>query len=353
MKNRTTYHEQKEQQNLLKLRTVLNDLPDYVNDYFRSISPTTSVKTQLSYVYDVRVFLHYLQKTNPYFKKYASLKEIRLQDLDLLKAVDIEEYLEYLKYYTDDAGKLHTNGERGLMRKLASLRSFFLYFFKRELLHNNPTLVVDMPKLHEKEIIRFEANEIAEFLDYVEHGGEALTGQKRAYFEKNKLRNLAICTLLLGTGIRISECVGLDLEDVDLEERKIKITRKGGKEDFIYLGTEVTEAMSDYVIQRNQIHPIKGHEHALFLSTQRRRISVQAVENMVTGNAKHVTTLKHITPHKLRSSFGTNLYRETGDIYLVAKVLGHNDVNTTRKHYAAMDEDKKRKAADVLRLREK
>ena len=98
---------------------------------------------------------------------------------------------------------------------------------------------------------------------------------------------------------------------------------------------------------------VQGHENALFLSMQNKRITVSAVENLVKKYASVVTTLKKITPHKLRSTYGTALYRETGDIYLVADVLGHKDVNTTRKHYAALEEDRRRKAAKAVTLREK
>ena len=89
---------------------------------------------------------------------------------------------------------------------------------------------------------------------------------------------------------------------------------------------------------------------ALFLSLQYRRITVRAVENLVKKYAKIVTPLKKITPHKLRSTYGTELYRETGDIYIVADVLGHRDVNTTRKHYAAISEDHRRAVADAVKL---
>ena len=98
--------------------------------------------------------------------------------------------------------------------------------------------------------------------------------------------------------------------------------------------------------------PLPGHENALFLSTQRKRMGVQAVENMVKKYAREVTPNKKITPHKLRSTYGTALYKETGDIYLVADVLGHKDVNTTKKHYAAIDENRRRKAAGAVKLRE-
>lgn len=351
MDKKITYHQQTTHDNTIKLRNVLATLPGFTKDYFRAIEPNTSAKTRISYVYDIRVFFHFLCDSNPYFKKLKDITEIRLSDLELLQPVDIEEYLEYLKYYEDLDGTVHTNNERGLHRKLAALRSFFSYYYKREMLKNNPTVIVDMPKLHKREIVRLDADEVAELLDYVEHGGDAMSGMKKVYFEKNKTRNLALFTLLLGTGIRVSECVGLDLEDLDFKNDRIKIIRKGGKEDFVYFGEEVSEALYDYYAERRTIQTKEGHEHAFFLSVQKRRITVQAVENLVSDCAKHVTTIKHITPHKLRSTYGTSLYRETGDIYLVAEVLGHNDVNTTRKHYAAMEDERKRRAASAVRLR--
>lgn len=351
MDKKITYHEENNRHNTLKLRQVLATLPGFTRDYFRAIEPSSSAKTRISYVYDIRLFFNFLRDSNPYFQKKKDITEIALNDLDRLQPVDIEEYLEYLKYYEDTDGTVRTNNERGLHRKLATLRSFFNYYYKREMIQNNPTVIVDMPKLHKREIVRLDPDEVANLLDYVEHGGDEMTGMKKVYFDKNKTRNLALFTLLLGTGIRVSECVGLDLEDIDFKNNRIKIMRKGGKEDFVYFGEEVAETLYDYYAERKLIVTKEGHEHALFLSVQKRRMCVQAIENLVADCAKHVTSIKHITPHKLRSTYGTNLYRETGDIYLVAEVLGHNDVNTTRKHYAALEEDRKRRAASAVKLR--
>ena len=347
-----TFHEQTSRENTRKLREVLDTLPVFCRDYFRAMEPKTSAKTRISYVYDIRLFFTFLCQTNPYFKSMDDIRSINLSDLEKLNALDIEEFVEYLKLYEDEAGVTHTNGERGLKRKLASLRSFFNYYYKHEMIKSNPTVIVDMPKLHKKEIIRLDYDEVANLLDYVEHGGDNMTGMKKTYFEKNKVRNLALITLLLGTGIRVSECVGLDMEDIDFKNGRIKIIRKGGKEDFVYFGDEVSKALADYYKERENITTKPRHEHAFFLSIQKRRITVQAVEDLVRDASIHVTTVKHITPHKLRSTYGTSLYRETGDIYLVAEVLGHNDVNTTRKHYAALEEDRKRRAAKAVTLRE-
>ncbi len=278
------------------------------------------------------------------------ISRIPLAYLDLLNRQDIEEYLEYVSLYQKD-GKNIINEERGKSRKLASLRSFYNYFFETEKIKKNPAALVPLPKQHDKEIIRLEPNEVAILLDQVEDGSK-LTKKEQEYHKKTKLRDVALITLLLGTGIRVSECVGLDLQDVDFDVYGIRILRKGGKEAIIYFGEEVGTALLDYLEQREHMVPAEGHENALFLSLQNRRMAVRSVENLVKKYASRVTTLKKITPHKLRSTYGTALYRETGDIYLVADVLGHSDVNTTRKHYAAQEDERRRRAANAVRLRE-
>lgn len=350
MDKKVTYHEQTDVENTLRLRDVLKTLPPFCRDFFRAIEPRTTTKTRISYAYDIRIFFQFLLEQNPSFRDW-SIDAFTVNVLDQLTAVDLEEYEEYLKVY--QAGdKTETNGERGLKRKMSSLRSFYAYYFKREMIHTNPTVLVDVPKIHQKSIIRLEADEVALLLDYIEHGGDDLTGQKKVYYEKTKDRDLALVTLLLGTGVRVSECVGLDIEDVDFKNNGIKVTRKGGNEMVVYFGPEVEKALKNYLEVRKNIIPVEGHEHALFYSTQRKRIGVQAVENLVKKYARQVTTTKKITPHKLRSTYGTALYQETGDIYLVADVLGHKDVNTTKKHYAALDDSRRRQAATAVKLRE-
>ena len=348
--SRTTYREHTDTENILKLRQVLSTLPAFCKDYFRAIDSTTTTKTRISYAYDIRIFFQFLLDENPAFKNYA-MTDFSVAVLDQIKAVDLEEYMEYLKVY-QNGDKTETNGERGLKRKISALRSFYAYYYKREMIQTNPTVLIDVPKIHDKSIIRLDTDEVALLLDYIEHCGDSLTGQKRVYYEKTKERDLAIVTLLLGTGIRVSECVGLDIEDVDFKNNGIKVTRKGGNEMVVYFGEEVEKALKRYLEIREGITPLAGHEHALFYSAQRKRMGVQAVENMVKKYSRQITTTKKITPHKLRSTYGTALYQETGDIYLVADVLGHKDVNTTKKHYAALDDARRRQAATAVRLRE-
>lgn len=349
MEQNQNYHEQENKKNILKMREVLLTLPPFCKQFFRGIENQTSPRTRLAYAYDVRLFFEFLHETNSICKR-MEITDFPLSLLDQVKREDIEEYMEYLSLYDRD-GVETTNKERGKARKLASLRSFYHYYFRNELIQTNPPALVPMPKLHEKEIIRLDPNEVAILLDQVEDGSKLTKSQLR-FHEKTKVRDLALLTLLLGTGIRVSECVGLNLTDVDFDNMGIRIRRKGGYEDVVYFGEEVENALHDYLEERKHRIPLSGHEEALFLSMQNRRITVRAVENLVKKYASLVTGLKKITPHKLRSTYGTTLYQETGDIYLVADVLGHKDVNTTRRHYAAMKDANKRKAAKTIRLRE-
>ena len=355
MSARVTYHEQSDRNNILRLREILATLPPFAKEYFRAVEPTTSTRTRISYAYDVRVFLQFLKESNPLYRS-RDLTEFKLSDLENVTAQDLVEYMEYLKLYSareNASGReeIQTNGERGLKRKMSSLRSFYAFYYRHEMISANPTVLIDMPKIHEKTIVRLDAGEVAALLDYIENCGESLTGQAAAYYQKTKERDLALITLLLGTGIRVSECVGLDIEDVDFRENRLKIVRKGGNEAYVYFGQEVETALRRYLDVRAGIEPAAGHEHALFYSVQRKRMNVRSVENLVEKYASSVTTTKKITPHKLRSTYGTALYRETGDIYLVADVLGHKNVDTTRRHYAAMDDDRRRSAASAVHLR--
>lgn len=345
-----SYHDKKNADNMVKLREIITTLPGFCRDFFLGIKDTTSTRTRLAYAYDLRIFFEYLHEVNNVLNK-IDITDFTIDILENIKAIDISEYMDYLSYYIKDGEEI-TNDERGKQRKLASLRSLYNYFYETEQIEKNPAVLVPMPKLHKKEIIRLDLDEVATLLDNVENG-EQLTKKQLEFHNKTKIRDLAILTLLLGTGIRVSECVGLNIKDVDFKNNGILITRKGGYQAIVYFGDEVATALSDYLDERNKIIPESGHEDALFLSLQNKRLTVRSVEKMVKKYALTVTTLKKITPHKLRSTYGTNLYQETGDIYLVADVLGHKDVNTTKKHYAAQDEERRRMAANVVKLREK
>ena len=345
-----TYNQQVDIENELKLRELLLKLPKFASEFFRGIESTTASRTRIAYAYDLIVFFNWLKEVNPVLSS-TDIRDIDISILDSLKAIDIEEYISYIRYYIKN-GEEHGNKEKGIKRKLVALRTFYKYYYKKERIKNNPSVLVDTPKLHDKAIVRLEPEEVANLLDNIE-SGEGLSISQAKYHEKTSVRDLAIVTLLLGTGIRVSECVGIDINDIDFKTNGVKVHRKGGYETIVYFGDETETALKNYISERQTIEAADGHKNALFLSIQKKRISVRAVEILVKKYSSLVTTMKKITPHKLRSTYGTSLYRETGDIYLVADVLGHKDVNTTKKHYAAIEEDRRRKAANIVKLRSK
>lgn len=339
-----------------RLREIRDVLPEFCDEFFVGIETQTTVLTRLNYAYDLRIFFDYLIKNVRAFKGYKDITEFCVDDLSKITLTNLESYMEYLSYYEFD-GQEYTNGERGKARKISTVRTFFKYYFNHDRIPSNIAAKLTMPKQHDKDIIRLEPREVERILDAAETG-MGMSEHQRKIQRNTRSRDVAILTLLLGTGIRVSECVGLNLNDIDFETNAFTVTRKGGNRAILYFGDEVAEALQTYIegerkalIDRCEKISIPDRD-ALFLSLQVSRISVRAVENVVKKYAQSAAPLKKISPHKLRSTFGTNLYRATGDIYMVADVLGHRDVNTTKKHYAAIEEDHRKIAASVVRLRD-
>lgn len=345
------YYNDREKVNNAKLKSALVELPLFCFDFFTGIEQNTSILTRLNYAYDLRIFFEYMVNELPQFKG-MKIKQLSPASLEKVTASDIERYLSYVSFYEHDDKDL-TNHERGKARKLASLRSFYKYYFNKGTIVANTAAKVNMPKIHDKEIIRLEVDEVVKILNEAENG-ENLSGRAKAFNKLTSKRDLAILTMFLGTGIRISELVGLNVSDIDFSVNGFRITRKGGNRVVLYFSDEVEKALSDYLEEREKI--VENNEvvdeDALFLSLQNKRISTRAVQNIVKKYSAVAAPLKKISPHKLRSTYGTNLYRETQDIYVVADVLGHKDVNTTKRHYAAISDDIRRNAATKVILRD-
>lgn len=350
-----SYFEQRNEKNVVKVREICQELPDFVTRFFLGIQLKTTPLTRLNYAYDLRIFFDYLSKVK--YRGKIPVIEISMSDIDMLKSTDIELFLDYLSSY-EFQGNTYSCGEKAKSRKLSTLRTFFKYFYRKDELKSDVAAKIDMPKLHDQAIIRLDADEIARILDTAEDGLNMSDKQKQ--FNKiTSKRDVAILTLFLGTGIRISELVGIDVKDVDFNSNAFTVTRKGGSQSTLYFSDEVANALREYLLWReNEIESASDignkmrDNPALFLSLQGNRIAVRSVELLVKKYSRLINPLKKITPHKLRSTFGTQLYRETQDIYMVADVLGHKDINTTKRHYAAMSEDIRRQAATKVKLRD-
>ena len=349
------YRDEIDAKRILQIREITRSLPQACSDFLRSIAISTSSLTRLAYAIDLNTFFSFLHDERIEFSQ-KELKLMNDQDLEKLTRNDIVAYTEYLTYYLKNAdedsvpNKIYVNHELAIKRKLCTIRSFYDYLFKNQRIASNVTELVPLPKIHEKPIIRLSKDEMVRMLEQAQ-SGDQLTDRQQKYQKITARRDYAMLSLFLGTGIRVSECVGLNIADVDLENNAFIVTRKGGNQVVLYFPPEVAEALADYMQERDEIEALPGHEDALFLSLQRKRITQRAVQNLVKKYAAVAAPLKtRISPHKLRSTYATNLYNETGDIYLVADVLGHTSVDTTRKHYADMTDARRRMAAEHVHL---
>lgn len=350
MGNSPNYHQNLNQKMTLRLREIMKDLPSFTSSFFIAMENTSTILTRVNYAADLRIFFQFLVREIPSFIG-RPVSEITKEDLGKITVDDLYMFLDYLNLYTapDNDEKFIENHERGKARKVACLRSFFKHYYRKGALDKNICELLDTPKLHEKAIVRLEPDEVANLLDIVE-SGEQLTEKQKQYHKKNVKRDVAILTLFLTTGIRVSELVSINVDDIDFKNGCFKVTRKGGNQVMLYFDDETAQALSEYLDERKD-HGNYELASPLFLSMQGKRMSVRSVELMVKKYARIASPLKKISPHKLRSTYGTMLYGETGDIYLVADVLGHKDVNTTRKHYAAMSEDNRKRASRAVKLR--
>lgn len=349
MPKQVSYHDQLDKTNRIKIKNHLSELPYYVSDYIESRNNDTTTLTQLGYVYDIKNFFEWFVKNISELNN-KSLKDVSIEQIRNLNAKDINAYLTDVSL-GESSGK--NNGQASVARKFAALNSFFDFLYCNDYIGENPCIKAKTPKVaKDNRIIKLSPDEVAALLDAIEFGKTGtFTEKQRKYLDGTRVRDLAIATLLLGTGIRISECVGLDLNDIDFKECKIHIQRKGGKHQNVAMGDEVINALHKYIDLRMDITPLPGSENALFLSLQRKRMCVEAAENMIKKYAKALGIRKNITPHKLRKTFGTELYAETGDIYLVARALGHNNVNTTKDHYIEADEQTLLNVRNKIKLR--
>jgi integrase/recombinase XerC len=179
------------------------------------------------------------------------------------------------------------------------------------------------PKIENHKTIILEGNEQDEFIDAIEFGN-GLSRHQKAYYEKNHLRDLVIVTLILSTGIRVSECVGLDINDINIKNKSIHVCRRKAKKMTLYFGEEIKDILSSYIDKRKQMHS-KDNE-ALFLSLQNTRITTRSVQRLIKKYANTMTT-KHITPQKLRNTYGTELYNATHNLTLTELVMNCRSIN--------------------------
>ena len=328
------YFKEREIATLQKLDTLLATLPPFCKHFFLGRELTTSSQTRLGYAYDLRLFFEFLGTHVDEFigKPFHSFTH---QDLEELTVLDIQLFLQFVSVRTQKSSKANlqnkilTNSHTGKQRKLASLRSFFAYLFAQDMITKNIMPKIEMPRIHAKPITRLDQKEISTLL-------EAPQLEKN---EKVSIRDYTLLLFFLSTGLRVSELVGLNIGDINMKDKSFKVTRKGGEQVILFMTDELFGQVDEYFNHLHDNDMSIAKDMPLFRTRWNERIGTRSVQMLVKKYATDAVPLKNITPHKLRSTFGTRLYRKTGDIYMVADVLGHKDVNTTKKHYAAITDD--------------
>ena len=332
-----------------KVRTIVNELPDFMSKFFKDLKTKgMSERTRLEYAYDMKRFMAFVSCQ-------AGFKDVNLNAckasyiLDVLTFDDIQEYLDTLNthIHIDKNGnaKEILNSPSSKARKISSLRSLYKFYFRIGEINHNLSDLMDLPKIPDNNIVVMDKEQVSRILNAISDTTNMSNGE---IIRHNKIikRDYAIMMLFFGTGIRVSELVGIDLDDIDFYNASLIITRKGGDQDEVYFPSIVEEAITDYVNSDRDNLLIGADSPALFISMQHKRMTVRSVQLMIKGYATKAGLNMKVTPHALRRTFGTNLYEETNDIYLVADALHHSSVETTRKHYANMSKEHKRIAAN-------
>lgn len=306
--------------NRKKLNILLEELPYFCSELFAGRELRLSESSMLSYASDLKKFFNYLLDAKEGFEG------LQMADISLehLAQVDVSDIAWYIRICKEDG-----NQETSIERRISSISMMYEYFVKQQKLSNNPVDGIDRIKPKKKKIIRLENDEKKKFLDAAQSGYGLTSGQKK-WHDINGVRDYAIMRLFLSTGIRISELVGINMQDINLDRCIASVIRKGGKYEEVYFSDSTKEALESYLLIRKQYKP-PDSEKALFLSNRGRRIGVRTVELMVKKYASVSLPGKSdkITPHKLRSTFATDFYRATGDIYATADAMGHENIQTT------------------------
>ncbi len=352
------YREEISDKYLAKIRKLRKTLPPFARSFIDSKAFSMEERSRYEYTRDLTLFPNYIKKEIPEYKS-INIVEIPLKAIEEITPEFINGYEDYLKEYTSPKGRTCKNGESGISRKVAVLKAFFNYLHIRGYIPKNPAALVDMPKKHNNKIITMTADQEAELMAAIDDLAKLRSPKEKELYERNHLRDRAIVLMLLGTGMRISELVGLDVDDIDLKEKSAKIIRKGGHNDTVFFSAQVAKALSEYLQDTKKLGTRLSYnpapdEKALFLTVRKKRYSVRAVQNMIKTYVRDLFgNDTKLSAHKLRATFGSALYRQKRDIKLCAEALNHKSVATTEKFYVAFDEERKKEAARTVPTKKK
>ena len=314
-------------------------LPRWMRGYFSYLKGNVLPQTRLAYLHDVKFFFQYLIRETA-LTEAETTDRIKLQDLELVQAVDVNMFIDYCRKYkveTDDNVYIYENASKTLARKKSSISVLFKQLYRDGLLEKNITDGFDpirVPKPGEREIKALQDDEVMIMLDAVTNG-TGLTNHEHAYWEKTKLRDKAILVTFLTYGLRLSELQQLNVSSFNWNRGEFKIYRKRGKEALMPLNQSVTMVIKEYLeLERlSDDRIIEGHKDALFLSLQGRRMTERQIRELVkkyTSIAMETTRKAGYSPHKLRATAATSLIGRGNSIFDVQALLDHEQVTTTQ-----------------------
>ena len=335
----------KEKEELLedKLSMKLRQLPDFAFEFISYLGDSKEIQTRLEYVKDIQLFLEFIvmQDSND----YTSPQRVTAENIASLEERDFINFFQYLTKHErrvpysngNVIEKTYRNSDVGKARKLATLRKLFAYLEKRGYIEKNPIKYYEI-KVKKKERIntRLTSDEIQRFFSAILNPEPYQLNERETLFHNKVMdRNYVMALLLAYTGIRVSELIQLDINDVMAENDSILITRKGGDQQILRMPTQIVDDVRLFVQYRkkeNAMHDLQ--EPALFVSLHKKRIDAKTVRAFLSKYQQMAEIDKKITPHVFRRTFGTNHYNTYKDMYLTAQVLGHQSAETTRKFYA-------------------
>lgn len=334
------YQKEKQLKQIEKTTTILATLPLFTHEFFIDYCRVVrgmSERTITEYAKDIRLFFQYLLDNNPLLKN--NMANITIDIIDKQSAKDLQEFITYISAYTDSDGNTRINGASGLNRKVAALRTFYRYYYASGDIHNNPASILAAPRIKKKEIVHLDRDESDELLTVVDNPLEYENKPEYSWAKHTKYRDKAIITLLLGTGLRISECVSLNQTDINWKNRAMRVIRKGGNEQTVYFNKDIEDAIAAYI--KYERKPPKEDSDALFVSRKMNRMSVSAMERMIKKYASIAVPQKKITPHRLRATFATELNRaNNGNLMQVSVALGHSSIETARRYVDISDQER-------------
>lgn len=352
-----------------KLEEMVKLMPHYVGEYVDDKLDNRSSSTLLNYLHDYRIFFEWLIREG--ITDSVQIRDIPLSVLENLKLDDAKNFFKYLQRREIPINKNETKKPEkvSINRKISSLRSLFKYLTTQTeneegepYFYRNVMLKIEVNKVKETLGARaskisskiFQNDEDVSFLDFVQNIYETELpedSRKKAYFKRDKERDIAILSLFLGSGIRVNELSNLRLRDLDFQENTINIIRKGGKQDTIPVVPESMEDVKNLLKIRAERYNASNEDYDYVFVNKKKNVAVplsnRAIGDLVKKYTKAFKSNKSMSPHKLRHTYGTNLWEETGDIHLLMRQLGHSSTSTAAL-YSNPDQEKAKQAAKQL-----